>query len=101
MLGFADLPPRVREEIYSLAKEFRSKGVELILFGSFAKKEASSVSDLDLAYTGTIDPSVESLLGRRIDELPTIRPIDLVSLDCASPDLIEDIQLHGIHLADG
>ena len=84
-----------------MAREFRTKGVELILFGSFAKGEASPFSDLDLAYAGPIDPSMESSLARRIEELPTIRPIDLVSLDSASDDLIRDVRLHGIHLADG
>jgi len=49
------------------------------------------VSDIDLAYTGSVDPFTESLLPRRIEELPTIRPIDLVSLELASDDLVQDI----------
>ena len=84
-----------------MAREFRTKGVELILFGSFAKGEASPFSDLDLAYTGILNPSLESSLARRIEELPTIRPIDLVFLDSASDDLVRDVRLHGIQLADG
>ncbi len=83
-----------------MAKEYRKKGIELILFGSFAKGTASRVSDIDLAYTGRSDSAVESSLIRRIDDLPTIRAIDLVPLHSATDDLVRDVENDGIHLAD-
>jgi predicted nucleotidyltransferase len=100
LLGWKDLPLFLRESLLSAAREFREKGLELILFGSFAEGRAWPGSDLDMAYEGLASGEVERSLIRRIEGLETIRPIDLVPLSSASKVLAREIHERGIRLAN-
>jgi hypothetical protein len=71
-------------ELDATAREFRRHGVRLFIFGSVAETYPASYkgADLDLGYQLTESASgnenIEHKLARRIEDLPTIRPIDLV-----------------------
>lgn len=95
-----DLPAPVREALRSVACDFRKQGIDLILFGSFAKGRAWPTSDLDIAFSGAVDRQTEQMLTQRIQELPTIRPVDLVPLSKASPSLANEIRQTGVLLAN-
>lgn len=99
-MGWADLPSPVREALKSLAQELRPQGLELFLFGSFAEGRAWPTSDLDIAYTGRFSQATEKELRHRLEELPTIRPVDLVPLATATPALIDEVHRTGLPLAD-
>jgi hypothetical protein len=95
-----DLPPQVLAALRRLGEDFHRQGVEVFLFGSFARGEARSNSDLDLAFGFLQAPEarLESDLYSALDELPTIRPIDLVDLRYAAEGLVNAVNASGIPL---
>ncbi|MHC1767853.1 MAG: nucleotidyltransferase domain-containing protein [Verrucomicrobiia bacterium] len=96
------LPECVLEFLLDTAREFRLRGLELILFGSFAQGRQRPNSDLDLGvrWTSTPDRNLRRQLADRLDALPSIRPIDLVDLDAADETLRAEIARHAVPLAD-
>jgi len=95
-----DLPPQVLAALRRLGEDFHQRGVEVFLFGSFVRGEARSNSDLDVAFGFLQAPEarLESALHSALDELPTIRPIDLVDLRYASESLVKAVKAFGIPL---
>jgi hypothetical protein len=86
-MRFEDLPPRVKASLHSLAQETRASGGKLFVFGSFARGDARTTSDLDLGFSAPpADHQVRQLLAERIPALPTIRPIELVDFDQLEPE---------------
>jgi len=71
-------------ELDATARDFQRHGVRLFIFGSIAETYPASYqgADLDIGYqfTGSADnkETIERELAKRIEDLPTIRPIDLV-----------------------
>jgi uncharacterized protein len=96
------LPPSVLAFLLDTAREFRPKGAELILFGSFAQGQQRPNSDIDLAirWTSGPIPGVRQELADRIDALPSIRPVDLVDLAAAGDRFKSEILEHAVNLAD-
>jgi predicted nucleotidyltransferase len=81
------LPPRLLGALQGLAKAYRQQGVDLFIFGSFARGDARKTSDLDLGVIWRSERS-ERTFSRLYDDvqaLPTIRKIDLVDFSQASP----------------
>ena len=76
------------------------RDVDVLLFGSWAGGTAQPTSDLDLACRGAVSGGTRALLERRICELPSIRPVDLVDLSSATDDLVAEVERSGIPLSD-
>lgn len=77
------LPDRLVKELITLAKKYQEKGVRLFIFGSFAKSSDHKTSDLDLGviWINKRIPKTFTELYRDVQELPTIRKIDLVDMN--------------------
>ena len=95
------LPVPLLRELNELTRDFESLGIQLILFGSFAAGNARPTSDLDLAYDSH-SMSRESLrqLYSRIEDLHTIRSVDLVDLQKVDPEVAEEIKKNGCLLSE-
>lgn len=83
-----------------MAQDFESSGIQLILFGSFATGNARSTSDLDLAFDSqaTTREGVRQLYDR-IDDLHTVRSVDLVDLQKVDFEVAEEIKKNGCLLS--
>ena len=83
-----------------MAQDFESSGIQLILFGSFATGNARSTSDLDLAFDSQASTrdGVRQLYDR-IDDLHTIRSVDLVDLQKVDSEVAEEIKKNGCLLS--
>lgn len=84
----ASLPGRLVHDLQRLARKYRESGIELFIFGSFARGDPSPTSDLDLGveWRGPHDPAVFRRLYWDVQALPTIRPIDLVDFGQVDAD---------------
>jgi len=82
------LPQRLLRALQELAGEYRRDGLELFIFGSFARGDQRPTSDLDIGveWRGERDPETFLHLYRDVQALPTIRQIDLVDLTQVDPD---------------
>jgi len=71
--------------------------LRLYLFGSWAQGRALTVSDLDIALdTGTpIDPATISRITESLDELPTLRKVDLVDLQAVDQEFRRRVMRDG------
>jgi len=74
------LPRRLLQALQELAWEYRRDGLELFIFGSFARGDQHPTSDLDIGveWRGERNPETFLHLYRDVQALPTIRQIDLV-----------------------
>jgi len=88
------------KELKEVAQDFESSGIQLILFGSFATGNARSTSDLDLAFDSqaTTREGVRQLYDR-IDDLHTVRSVDLVDLQKVDFEVAEEIKKNGCLLS--
>jgi len=82
------LPRRLLQALRELAWEYRRDGLELFIFGSFARGDQRPTSDLDIGveWRGERNPETFLHLYRDVQALPTIRQIDLVDLAQVDPD---------------
>ena len=83
-----NLSPRLLGALRDLAQAYRPQGVELFVFGSFARGDARKTSDLDLGvqWHGERSERTFARLYQAVQALPTIRKIDLVDFSQVSPD---------------
>jgi predicted nucleotidyltransferase len=96
-----ELPEEVRrltELIADVLSLYLEHPFRLILFGSFARGDASPFSDLDLAVDAgsEIEGRLWSRILFEVEELPTLRKIDLVDLWKAPEALKKAIEKEGI-----
>lgn len=75
-----NLPTRLLRALQTLARTYQEQGLKLFIFGSFARGDQRPTSDLDLGveWSGERDPRTFTRLYEAIQELPTIRKIELV-----------------------
>lgn len=80
------LATRVVAALADVSDWARARGVSLAVFGSFATGRTRPGSDLDLAIVVRSGASASTLreLAQRVDQLPTIRSVDLVDLQSVS-----------------
>lgn len=86
------LHPRVVHALNALAEELSASGLELFLFGSVAESYpyTRKGADLDIGLRSISDLSPDLQIERkrwairRLRELPTIRPLDIVDFDTVS-----------------
>jgi predicted nucleotidyltransferase len=98
----------IQDELKSIAREFEKQGIELFVFGSCARQWplVPSNADLDIGYRtkGRHDidkeriTQLENDLHRKLENLPTIRPVDLVNFDHANPDFVSIANRHRVRL---
>lgn len=74
------LPPRLRARLKALGRKYHTRGIDLFMFGSLARKDHRPNSDLDLGieWRRPISPKLFRELCRDVDDLPTVRKVDLV-----------------------
>lgn len=82
LLTARGLAPAVVSALRDVADWATRRGVHLLVFGSFATGDNRPGSDLDLAIPedAVVSPEMRRELTSRIEDLPTVRPIDLVDL---------------------
>ncbi|MBT5925680.1 MAG: nucleotidyltransferase domain-containing protein, partial [Verrucomicrobia bacterium] len=95
------LPKKLLEELRQLVSSFQNQGINLILFGSFAEGKGRSNSDLDLAYDGAkMDRVAICQLHEIIENLHTVRSVDLVDLQRVDAGIAAEIRTNGRLVAD-
>lgn len=84
---FSALPARLQRELHLLGEKYHRRGLDLFVFGSFARGDNRPNSDLDLGmeWQGHPAPSILRQMEAEIEELPTVRKIDLVDFSRTSP----------------
>lgn len=80
------LPKVLMYELNKLAEQYHSFGVRLFVFGSFVNYEDRRTSDLDLGVIGEgkISNKTFTRLYNDVQDLPTIRKIDLENMQLVS-----------------
>ncbi len=96
------LPARLWRELQRLAQKYAAFGLELFIFGSFARGDQRPNSDLDLGveWQGERAPAIFRQLYDEVESLPTIRPIDLVDFTQVGLDFKRVAGTHKIYLVD-
>ena len=86
----------IYQEIKALGKKYKAQ--KIVLFGSRARGDNHSRSDIDLAIYGMQD-SNQSLFWSDVDDLPTLLKFDLVFIsDNTEHELIKNIEKDGVLL---
>ena len=98
-----DIPARVNELAAQVAYKIHQElgeDTSVIWFGSWIRGDASLHSEIDLAVISPnpIEPVKLAGLRQWIDDLPTLFSIDLVNLDDAAPQLVNEILNLGVRL---
>lgn len=83
----------LKEQITDMAKQ--TAVVRVILFGSRARRQAYARSDIDLAVAGDADNRFYFLIRENLDSLLNI---DIVDMENASQELLNEIERDGIIL---
>lgn len=89
--------PRLVRRLNHVAEDLSGMGLELFVFGSVARTYpvARKGADLDLGIRSKTAMPHETKLERmryarrKIEDLPTVRPVDLVDFDDAGADFVE------------
>ena len=69
----------------------------IILFGSRARGDARDRSDIDIAVEApSADIRAWDRIAETVDQAPTLLRLDLVRLDTAAPELLDEISEEGI-----
>ena len=76
------------EAVRVICDHVHEERLRLFLFGSWAQGRALSVSDLDIALdTGKpIEPGILQKIAEALDELPTLRKVDVVDLQAVGQE---------------
>ena len=79
----------IQKTIRAIAKQTKAElpfGYRVLLFGSFAEGNARSGSDIDIGILGAKPLPQRTLvqIRQKVDDLPTLRKIDIVDLSRAS-----------------
>ncbi len=90
----------VIEEVKQILKRYLPKGYRIYLFGSWAKGNAEERSDIDIAILGEreLDWMAFSKIKEKIEDIPTLRKIDVVDLKAVGRQFREEVLKHGIEL---
>jgi hypothetical protein len=101
------IAPRVRLALNEVAVRFAPSGVRLFVFGSAAPRwpVLPAGADLDIGFTiASRQPAERAALSRELqralDELPTVRPVDVVDFDLAAPDFARTARVGARSLPD-
>ena len=97
------LPPRVLQGLRELARKYHREGARLFVFGSFANGKQRPTSDLDLGveWHGEPRPEVFLRLYWEVQDLPTVRKIDVVDFSQVTSGFKEAVAAEKIYLLEG
>ncbi len=89
---------KLLEEILQVCAKFVHVPFRLILFGSFARGDATQFSDVDIALQTKvdIDEKVMRKIREKLHKIRTLRKIDCLYVNRASPTLRETVQKEGV-----
>jgi predicted nucleotidyltransferase len=92
-----DIPPAIDRLVEQLATQ--AQVTRVILFGSRARGDHATRSDVDLAVDATTaDSQIWQQVLDLVERAETLLPIDLVWLPEASPEIRHEIEREGIML---
>ena len=77
------LPVRLISELVHLGKKYKPRGIRIFIFGSVVQENGRGGSDLDLGVIWECERSerIFNSLYWDIQDLPTVRKIDLVDME--------------------
>jgi predicted nucleotidyltransferase len=80
------LPVRVVNSLLQIGERYQKKGIQLFIFGSFADSTNRQTSDLDIGVLWDDGRQARTFtsLYSDIQDLPTVRKIDLVDMEQVS-----------------
>jgi len=83
----------ILDMIVSEIRKYVPKEYSILLFGSWAQADASPNSDIDIAIHGPqrIDSIVMARIRQNIEELPTLRKIDVVDVHTSDEQFRKNI----------
>lgn len=89
------------KEIVKIIKKYLPKEYRIFLFGSWAKGNALETSDIDIGIFGKekIPSDLKNKILDDVEEIPTLRSIDIVDLMLADDDYKNKILGYAKHLA--
>ena len=87
-------------QVAGVVREVMGPTTRVLWYGSWVRGTAVLRSDVDLAIVGDrrVPPSVMARLRERIDELPTLRKIDLVDTSAVGEAMGQRILSEGVAL---
>jgi predicted nucleotidyltransferase len=90
----------VIEKIKQILKRDLPEGYRIYLFGSWARGNAEERSDIDIAILGDqeLDWMTFLKIKEKIEDIPTLRKIDVVDLRAVGRQFREEVLRHGIEL---
>lgn len=93
----AQVQPLLDEVVRVICDHVHEEPLRLYLFGSWAQVRALSVSDQDIALdTGRpIEPAIIQKIAEALDELPTLRKVDVVDLQAVGQEFRKRVLQHG------
>ena len=96
------LAARLLRDLRELARKYQDEGLDMFVFGSFARGDQRPTSDLDLGVEWRDEHSPETFLRLYWDvqELPTIRRIDLVDFEQIDSDFRRMATSYRIYLSE-
>lgn len=94
------LPARLMKALEEVAEKYDRKGLILFIFGSFARSKQRKTSDLDIGvlWKSVRNPKMFTELYQDIQQLPTIRKIDLVDMHQVDKDFRKKAVEEGVML---
>lgn len=77
-----DIRPILKHIVEVIRRYLPDESYRILLFGSWATLEAAPTSDIDIAIDGAaaVDPAVMSEIREEIDQLPTLRKIQVIDV---------------------
>jgi hypothetical protein len=93
----AEVQPLVEEVVRVVCGHLHGERLRMYLFGSWAQGRALSVSDLDIALDAgrPIEPAIVQKIADAVDELPTLRKVDVVDLQAVDREFRQRVLQQG------
>lgn len=97
MIAIKNIEPLLKEIINIVKKDIRNSNYKIYLFGSWAKGNALYNSDIDIAIDSEkpLDIDIIIRIKEEIENIPTLRSIDIVDLNSVSEDFRQNIIANG------
>ncbi len=90
---------KYEKKLFDFLRSSQHSHVEIFLFGSRARSDHHKASDIDIAFKN-IDKKTFFEIEAKIDDLNIPYHVDLVRLDDASDELVQQCIQEGINIQD-